>query len=412
MAHRALIGGTAYEISGGKTLVGGTAYSIAKGRTLVGGTGYDVPFISPAKVKDLYSTSIHTTPLAFMTYANGYWVVGGTTTLNGSTIAYTTQIDGSWTTQTISVDEGNIYLNGIAYGDGYWVLAGQKRIGTSSGDYAVILYATSLSGPWTEKVLWGYSSIVGSSAECITYAGGYWAVGGCFKNSSTYYARIAYATSLSGTWTTKDLWNGTGSSINCITYANNLWAIGGTGYSNGYIARIGYAANISASFTTKDLWTSGGYEYGDIYSITYANGYWVVAGHHLESYNGSSYARIAYSTSLSGTWTTKDLWNGPSNSSVISQANYICYADGKWVAVGCYYDGTSTYTRLLYATSLAGTWTVITLWNSVATYYSVPPKYVNYADGYWLVGGNYFNGSSTFYSRITYGESLESFEQL
>ena len=35
MAHKALIGGTAYEITGGKTLINGTAYGIAKGKTLI-----------------------------------------------------------------------------------------------------------------------------------------------------------------------------------------------------------------------------------------------------------------------------------------------------------------------------------------------------------------------------------------
>ena len=44
MSHKTLIGGTAYEISGGKTLVDGTAYSIKSGKTLVGGTVYEVGF--------------------------------------------------------------------------------------------------------------------------------------------------------------------------------------------------------------------------------------------------------------------------------------------------------------------------------------------------------------------------------
>lgn len=44
MAHKTLIGGTAYEIGGGKTLVNGTGYSIDKGKTLVGGTAYEVGF--------------------------------------------------------------------------------------------------------------------------------------------------------------------------------------------------------------------------------------------------------------------------------------------------------------------------------------------------------------------------------
>lgn len=44
MAHKALIGGTAYEIIGGRPLVNGTGYDIAKGRTLINGTGHDIPF--------------------------------------------------------------------------------------------------------------------------------------------------------------------------------------------------------------------------------------------------------------------------------------------------------------------------------------------------------------------------------
>lgn len=42
MAHKTLIDGTSYEISGGKTLVGGTEYEIPGGRTLIGGTGYAI----------------------------------------------------------------------------------------------------------------------------------------------------------------------------------------------------------------------------------------------------------------------------------------------------------------------------------------------------------------------------------
>lgn len=44
MAHKTLIGGTAYEITGGKALIDGTAYSIKSGKTLVGGTAYGINF--------------------------------------------------------------------------------------------------------------------------------------------------------------------------------------------------------------------------------------------------------------------------------------------------------------------------------------------------------------------------------
>ena len=44
MAHKALIGGTAYNISGGKSLVSGTSYNIKGGKILIGGTGYSISF--------------------------------------------------------------------------------------------------------------------------------------------------------------------------------------------------------------------------------------------------------------------------------------------------------------------------------------------------------------------------------
>lgn len=66
MAHKTLIGGTAYEISGGKTLVGGTAYSIAGGKTLVGGTVYEVGFGS--KLNVVYDFGSLTAASAFGSY--------------------------------------------------------------------------------------------------------------------------------------------------------------------------------------------------------------------------------------------------------------------------------------------------------------------------------------------------------
>ena len=47
MAHKTLISGTAYSVTGGRELIGGTGYSIKKGRTLIGGTGYDITFAPP-----------------------------------------------------------------------------------------------------------------------------------------------------------------------------------------------------------------------------------------------------------------------------------------------------------------------------------------------------------------------------
>lgn len=58
MAHKALIGGTAYSITGGRTLIGGTGYGISKGRTLIGGTGYDISFVTGTPLSDFTAGSI------------------------------------------------------------------------------------------------------------------------------------------------------------------------------------------------------------------------------------------------------------------------------------------------------------------------------------------------------------------
>ena len=50
MAHKAMIGGKAYEVSGGKTMVGGKVYSIANGKTMVDGKAYEVAF-GPSEIQ-------------------------------------------------------------------------------------------------------------------------------------------------------------------------------------------------------------------------------------------------------------------------------------------------------------------------------------------------------------------------
>ena len=91
MAHKTLVGGTAYGIKGGKALVGGTAYGIKKGRTLVGGTGYDIKFgpsigdplsdFTPEQIQEIAQTGD----------APNYWSVGDMVpiTLNGPVSDYT-----------------------------------------------------------------------------------------------------------------------------------------------------------------------------------------------------------------------------------------------------------------------------------------------------------------------------------
>ena len=44
MAHKTLISGTAYSVTGGRDLIGGTGYDCKAGKTLIGGTAFAVKF--------------------------------------------------------------------------------------------------------------------------------------------------------------------------------------------------------------------------------------------------------------------------------------------------------------------------------------------------------------------------------
>ena len=44
MAHKTLISGTAYSVTGGRDLIGGTGYGCKAGKTIIGGTAFTVPF--------------------------------------------------------------------------------------------------------------------------------------------------------------------------------------------------------------------------------------------------------------------------------------------------------------------------------------------------------------------------------
>ena len=81
MAHKTMIDGVAYEISGGKTLINGTAYSIDKGKTLVGGTAYEVGFAPPVA-----TVTITTGWVGNPTITYGYVSIDGVQYKTGTTL--------------------------------------------------------------------------------------------------------------------------------------------------------------------------------------------------------------------------------------------------------------------------------------------------------------------------------------
>lgn len=405
MAHKTLVNGTAYDMGGGVTLVSGTSYHIKNGKVLIGGTAYDISFVLPPAVLDLWSGT--TSSIKCIAYGNGYWVVGGSF-YDGSThyarIAYATSLDGTWTMKDLWSNRNNgSSINCIAYANGYWVVGGQYYDGSTY--YARFAYATSPSGTWTTKDSWSEAK---SSCyySCVTYANGYWVLGGrdyYYHSSSTSYtyAKIAYATSPSGTWKSKTLWSvtnaptdSTTNCIKCIAYANGYWVAGGIYYKSATSGgRIAYATSLDGTWATKNLWGNSGVG-SSINCIAYANGYWVVGGKHYA--NNTGHARIAYATSLDGTWTKKDLWGSSSDDCL----NCIAYADGYWVVGGQYYTNSTGYGRIAYTTSPSGTWTTKDVWSSTD---SSQINCVIRANGHWVVGGMY----NTDYARIAYADSLD-----
>lgn len=72
MAHRTLINGTGYDISGGREMIGGTGYAKKGGRTLIDGTVYEIGFAKKFTVTitgEFYATQYG---------AKGYVKIAGT----------------------------------------------------------------------------------------------------------------------------------------------------------------------------------------------------------------------------------------------------------------------------------------------------------------------------------------------
>lgn len=114
MAHKTLIGGTAYEISGGKTLVNGTTYNIKNGKTLVGGTAYEVGFGKPVTITITGDATYVFISTQYAAYAEIDGVKYGSpatvTVKAGTTI--TCGVKGILKTNTVINKPAYVYLNG------------------------------------------------------------------------------------------------------------------------------------------------------------------------------------------------------------------------------------------------------------------------------------------------------------
>lgn len=396
MAHKTLVDNTAYDIIGGKTLIDGTSYSVKNGKVWMGGTVYDVSFQLPPAVLDLWNSNSTSgaSAITCIHYANGYWVVGGqrySANTKIACIAYATSLDGTWTTKDLWTNSTSAQscINCIHYANGYWVVGGSYY---QSSGAARIAYATTPDGTWnTLNLVTANSNFI--SVNDITYADGYWVAVGYRAQGSMYYNTVWYSTSTGAptSWSMANLNSGSYSSmlnVYSITYANDYWVAGG---GEGPSAYCYYTTNITSTWASKSVWT--GYSGSTITDVIYANGYWVAAGRY---YGNTDYYKIAYGTSLDETWAETTLGEVYSFSPI-----KITYADDYWVVAGQFYDA-GYYAGIIYSTSLDGIWTTKLMWSNSG---NNKLNCITNVDGYWVVGGQYYDND--YFARLAYAPSLE-----
>lgn len=445
MAHKVLVGGTEYDVVGGKTLVNGAAYSIVNGKVLIGGTEYDIPF-KVADFEDIWdSDEAGGAVVNCVKYANGYWVVGGTRYKNGvsyACIAYTTNLR-NWITKDLW---NNVYpqknLAGvmcIEYADGYWVAGGFRYDGKTPGDvntgtYAMFGYSTTPYGQWESYYVWsaiGHGRPTPASVNFIKAADGAVVIGGI--GDSTHNDSVEVRSALIGSFPGSTSWadialDNTGLSLtntnifDCIEYADGYWCIGGStavsgstdgGDSyDGYAGAISYTTDLSGEWTTRVLIDPpldgpplGPAGSARITSIKHADGKWMFGGirEHSTYLDENPAVVLCSCESLSGsvTYDYDGEQTESSESSPYVDSLNMTYGNGCWVvAVNSSSYGTHS-TKIMYLHD--DTWAQIDMWGSGVI------NCMLCDNGYWFCGGYYDTFARIAWARkhITNYEKLQ-----
>lgn len=122
-AHKALIDGTARDVTSGTCLVGGTAYAIKKGRTLIDGTGYEIGF------------------------SNGFtWIIGDTPTAWEFTETISFSSNGERFTAFQVAPSGLLYAQLIYYKENGGVIKPFTGTGWALGAYKTVTFDEEPTG--------------------------------------------------------------------------------------------------------------------------------------------------------------------------------------------------------------------------------------------------------------------------
>lgn len=349
----------------GYYVVAGTYHN---GSNFVARIGYSTSLSGPWTFKDIWTgtvNSVNTAYVSRISYVNGYYVLCGAKGSDNSqiylTIAYSRTLQGPWTTKisTSSVNSGSfvvdiLYVNG-EYAELEYVVSGSIFIRVRHGTDLSTLLSSSASQ---------VNQFVSAQAESFTYENGHYLV--TFINSNNIPEKqFYYTTNLNSSWTWGSLW----SQPNPYPvwakplYVNNKYIVAGNYSESGYsFARIAYTDSLSGQWSYKDLWDAS--IYGSIYDFKYENGsYFAVVKSNTKD---SSHIRIGYSDNLDGIWIFKELWSGYASSVV----NSVAYLNGEYVACGSFRESSSTpyFAKLAFTDSTKIQLPQIALSNSAYSY--------------------------------------------
>ena len=157
--------------------------------------------VKDEEVEEAFSPPIEET--SSLEFGNGYYFYGGRQN-NYAVIVYSTSINGPWTVKRIGKEpSGSAYT--VAYVNGYYTAIVIETDSVNTSRYSTALYYTrNISGSWSksQNLLQRQTDRLSNDFVGIAYGNGYYVTvrnGGTASNAS---ATGYYCTSLGGAWTT------------------------------------------------------------------------------------------------------------------------------------------------------------------------------------------------------------------
>jgi hypothetical protein len=265
-------------------------------------------------------------------------------------VFYSDTLDGTWNSSTIyNSDLASFTPYGMIYDsdNGLYVVAG-----TYAGVEAVYCYYSStLSGTWGSTRVDSGGGNFGSGRDLLYDGTNYVICGGQNFDRQGYKSScdIWYSTSVSGSWSTKQIEYDGINDIRGTSIAyngSNQYVIVGEGANPYGPVKVWYSSSLSEGWVDKEI-ASGGHGY----SIIHDGASYIVVG---DSGGGNdSYPKAWFTSDPSGSWSSVLM------DSLYSDGNAycICYDDDHtFFASGCCTSDEISSAKVFYSTTMSGSW--------------------------------------------------------